>query len=102
MQPSFETFQADMLSQGFDEVIKREWAPLQTVGEHTHPFAVKAQLVQGELWLKVGDTVQHIRPGGGFELDPNVVHSERYGAEGAIFWVGRRHVVTTTTPATPA
>ena len=98
MQSSFETFQADLLAQGFDEVLTREWAPLQVVGDHAHPFAAKAVVVQGEMWLKVGDAVRHIGVGGGFELEANIVHSERYGAEGAKFWVGRRNLAK---PAAP-
>lgn len=92
MLPSFESFQADLLSQGFDEVLPREWAPLQVVADHLHPFAANAVVVQGEMWLTVGDATRHLRVGDTFELAPNVVHSERYGAEGAIYWVGRRRI----------
>ena len=99
MLPSFETYQTDLLAQGYDEVIRREWAPLQLVAEHTHPFAAKAVVVQGEMWLTVGATVRHIGIGGGFELEANVAHAERYGTEGATYWVARRNVAPTSTGA---
>ena len=58
---------------------------------HTQPFAVDALVVQGEMWLGVGDVTQHLRPGDPFVLDADVPHTERYGAEGATYWVARRN-----------
>ena len=88
---TFEEFQTAALAQGFDEVLVREWLPLQVVDTHTHPFAVQARVVRGALWLRCGDVVSHIPAGGGFELAHHVAHDERYGPEGATFWVARRH-----------
>lgn len=88
---SFEAFQAAALAQGFDEVLVREWLPDQVVGTHSHPFAVQARVVRGELWLRCGDVTSHIPAGGGFELARDLPHDERYGPEGATFWVARRH-----------
>ena len=88
---SFEAFQTTALAQGFDEVLVREWLPDQVVGTHTHPFAVQARVVRGELWLRCGDLTSHIPAGGGFELPRDAPHDERYGPDGATFWVARRH-----------
>ena len=90
MDQRFHEFEADLRAQGYDEVLEREWAPLTVVATHVHPFAAKALVVRGEMWLTVGDSTQHLVPGGTFALDANVPHSERYGSEGATFWVGRR------------
>ena len=57
---------------------------------HTHPFSVKAMVVQGEMWLTVGESTRHLLPGGTFELSSDVPHAERYGPEGATYWVARR------------
>ncbi|MDQ6628073.1 MAG: AraC family ligand binding domain-containing protein [Pseudomonadota bacterium] len=89
---AFEKFAARAKTEGFDEVIIREWTPNQVVAEHTHPFAAKALIVKGEMWLTVGDGTQHIGTGGSFALDPHVPHSERYGADGATYWVARRNI----------
>jgi AraC-like ligand binding domain len=94
---TFNAFEAEALSQGFDEVVPREWASGQVVDEHTHPFGVRALVVQGEMWLTVGDATQHLRPGDTFALAHGMPHAERYGAEGATYWAARRHV-----PPTPA
>lgn len=88
---TFEAFEAEARGQGFDEVVERAWAPFKVLESHTHPFALRALVVQGEMWLTVGNDVQHLRPGDAFALDRDVRHSERYGAEGAKYWVARRH-----------
>jgi SAM-dependent methyltransferase len=56
-----------------------------------HPFAVKALVVRGEMWLSVGADTRHLRAGDAFELDREVPHAERYGPDGAAYWVARRN-----------
>jgi len=69
---AFADFEAATLAAGFDAALVREWAAgLEIV---THPFAVQARVVRSEVWLSVGG-------------EP---HAERYGADGATFWVARR------------
>lgn len=87
---SFQEFEVDARAQGFDEVVERRWAPATVLEMHTHPFALKALVVEGEMWLTVGDEVRHLRAGDAFALDPEVPHAERYGPEGATYWVARR------------
>lgn len=86
-----ESFQAQALADGFDEVLAREWAPLTVLDTHTHPFAARALVTQGEMWLTVGGHTQHLRAGDTFALDRDVPHGERYGSEGATYWVARRN-----------
>ena len=90
-QPDFATFQSQHLAQGFDEVLERQWKPDTVIDTHTHAFAVKALVVQGELWLTVGADTRHLRAGDPFELAREVPHAERYGAEGATYWVARKN-----------
>jgi len=89
-QTTFQAFEADARAQGFDEVLERRWAAATVLASHTHPFALRALLVQGEMWLTVGNEVRHLHPGDEFTLDRDVPHAERYGAEGATYWVARR------------
>lgn len=89
--PSFETFRNEALAAGFDEVIERAWKPQTVLDTHTHPFSVRALVVAGEMWLTVGDDVQHLLPGDTFALEREVPHGERYGEEGATYWVARRN-----------
>jgi quercetin dioxygenase-like cupin family protein len=89
--PTFEAFKRDLQAQGFDEVIERTWEPSTVLTTHTHPFAVKALLIAGEMWLTVGGEVRHLQAGDEFALDREVPHEERYGEQGATYWVARRH-----------
>lgn len=89
--PTFDEFAAAARSAGYDEVLERRWLPGTVVGTHTHPFAVSARIVAGDLWLTVGAETRHLRAGDTFELEQDVPHDERYGDDGAVFWVGRRH-----------
>lgn len=88
---TFPEFESTAKAQGFDEVLERRWAPDAVIGVHAHPFAVKALMVEGELWLTVGSDTRHLRSGDTFELPRDVPHAERYGGDGAVFWVARRH-----------
>ena len=85
----FEMFETEERAAGCDEVLERKWKPNQVVDSHTHPFSVRALVVQGEMWLTIGDQTRHLRAGDRFELDHDVPHCERYGADGATYWVAR-------------
>jgi hypothetical protein len=88
---TFDTFGISARSQGFDEVLERHWKPGTVVDTHTHGFAVKALVVQGEMWLRCGERTLHLLPGDTFQLEREVPHDERYGPEGATYWVARRN-----------
>jgi quercetin dioxygenase-like cupin family protein len=87
----FETYRSARLAEGFDEVTERVWPAGAVVEAHTHPFAVKARVVQGEMWLTIGDATRHLLPGDDFELDREAPHAERYGPAGASYWAARKH-----------
>jgi quercetin dioxygenase-like cupin family protein len=84
---TYDDFESTARAEGFDEVLVREWQPGQVLDTHRHPFAVKALVTRGEVWLKEGEHVRHLRAGDGFELAREVPHAERYGDQGATFWV---------------
>ena len=88
---TFQAFEAAALARGFHEVLERKWAPGAVAASHMHPFDADALVVQGEMWLTVDDVVRHLRSGDTFALNANVLHAERYGSEGATYWVARRN-----------
>jgi len=90
MYTHFKDFEKDLRSQGFDEAVVVSWPPLTSLEVHQHPFAAKALVVKGEMWLTVGTHTRHLTRGFEFQLAVNEPHSERYGAEGATYWVARR------------
>lgn len=88
---TFEKFRADMLTEGYEEVLERHWPPEAHAPIHTHLFEANALVVQGEMWLtKQGEPARRLVAGDRFHLHPNSPHEERYGAEGATYWVARR------------
>lgn len=87
----FEDFRAQAVNEGFDEVIERRWPALTVLDTHTHPFALQALVVDGEMWLSVGPETRHLATGDTFELARDVPHAERYGEHGACYWVARRN-----------
>lgn len=88
---TYDEFESVARAEGFDEVLVREWQPGQTIDTHRHPFAIKVLVARGEFWLTEGQQVRHMRAGDRFELAREVPHAERYGDEGATFWVARRN-----------
>jgi quercetin dioxygenase-like cupin family protein len=87
--PTLESFTAQSMDEGFDEIIVRKWAPHLKLDTHTHPFDVSAYVVHGEYWLTVGDDVKHLKAGVFFRLARNLAHAELYGPQGATVWVAR-------------
>ncbi|MBP0599792.1 AraC family transcriptional regulator [Herbaspirillum sp. LeCh32-8] len=88
---SFEQFRQSMLAQGYDEVLERTWEPDTVIDTHTHPFEANAVISRGEMFLAVqGQAERRLLPGDRFHLLPNVPHAERYGAQGATYWVARK------------
>ena len=89
--PSFAEFREQSLAQGYDEVLERIWAADSVVESHTHPFALKALVVAGEMWLQVEGHTRHLVSGDQFSLGHEQAHAERYGPAGATYWVARRN-----------
>ena len=88
---SFEAFQQQALAEGFDEVLERSWEPHLVLDTHTHPFAVKARVTAGQMWLSTGSQKRYLTPGDEFTLARDQAHAEHYGPEGATYWVARKH-----------
>lgn len=93
--PTFAEFETRALNDGCDAALERSWAPGQVVDPHSHPFKADALVVAGEMWLAVDGQTQHLRAGDRFSLAPDQPHSERYGPQGATYWVARRHTAAT-------
>ena len=89
-EPTFQQFEATARAQGFDQVLELNRPADTLLDTHSHPFAVSARVVEGSFWLTVGEQTRHLQPGDTFELDADVPHVERYGAQGARYWAARR------------
>ncbi len=89
----FEDFEAQARAEGYDEILERKWPAQSVLETHTHPFDVKALMVEGEMWLTLGAETRHLRPGDEFTLAHGAPHAERYGDAGATYWVAPRTVM---------
>ena len=90
MDESFEHFRVRALAAGADEVIERRWEPEQIVEPHAHPFDADALVSEGEMWLTCGGQTRHLRSGDTFFIPKGTTHAEKYGPQGATYWVARR------------
>ena len=59
---------------------------------HMHAFDVDAVVADGEMWLTCDHLTRHLLPGDVFSLPAGTPHSERYGPDGATYWVARRKI----------
>ena len=89
LELTFDEFRDWAMAQGANEVLVRDWEANREVGNHEHPFSVKAHVVRGEMWLNVEGITTHLTKGDHFELNSHVWHSEKYGPQGATFWAAR-------------
>lgn len=88
---TFEAFQERKLKEGYDQVLERIWEANFSNEPHDHPFNTDAIVIKGEYWLTVNGQVTHLQVGDRFKVARGVVHSERYGPEGAVFWAARKN-----------
>ena len=87
----FEDFTTAARAAGFDEVLERRWAPDTELDVHTHNFDAQAVVTQGEMWLTCDGVTRHLTNGDTFTIGRQVPHFERYGSQGATYWVARRN-----------
>jgi mannose-6-phosphate isomerase-like protein (cupin superfamily) len=89
---TLDQFRADMLAQGYDEVLERQWTPGTVIDLHQHDFEANAIVVQGEMVLAIdGEGERTLKVGDRFHLQPGTWHAETYSAtEGATYWVARK------------
>jgi quercetin dioxygenase-like cupin family protein len=85
----FSEFEAIERARGCTEVLARSFQPDTVIAEHTHDFTARALVVQGEMWLTQHGETQHLRPGDRFEVIRGTPHAEKYGPQGATYWVAR-------------
>jgi hypothetical protein len=85
----FSEFEAAERAIGCDEVIARSWEPDSEQPTHSHPFRARALVVQGEMWLTEDGVTRHLLAGDRFDLSAGKLHAERYGPQGATYWVAR-------------
>jgi len=83
-------FTAQLTADGISNVVTVERDPNGFVDEHSHPFASRALILEGEITLVVRGQETVYRTGDVFQLAAGESHTERYGPSGVRYLVGRK------------
>ena len=84
------TFEAGLKRDGY-EIMTNTTPGVKVNPEHSHPFDVRAMVVQGAITITADSKATTYRPGDRWDLPRGCLHSESYGPEGAVVLVGRKH-----------
>jgi hypothetical protein len=82
----------EMLQQeGYPEPVEVRQVPNGSLGEHTHPFTVKALVIDGSIDISTQGDRKTYSVGDVFELGFEELHSESYGPTGVIYLASRNY-----------
>ena len=84
------TFEAELKRDGY-EILTSTTQGAKVNPEHSHPFDIRAMVLQGALTMTCEGKVQTYRAGETFSMPRGRRHSESYGPQGAITLLGRKH-----------
>ena len=84
-----QAFEAELKRDGYD-VLTNTTAGAKINPEHSHPFDVRAMVIQGALTLRRDGASRTYRAGETFAMPKGCLHSESYGPEGAVTLFGRK------------
>jgi quercetin dioxygenase-like cupin family protein len=83
-------FESALKRAGYLDVETKEYKPGFSTQPHSHPFDVRALVLEGELTLITNGQPRTYQAGEIFEMAAGCEHAERYGPAGARNLVGRR------------
>lgn len=83
-------FETALKQEGYAEIQTKTLASGTAVGEHEHPFDVRALVLEGEIELTVAGAVHNYAAGDVFTMAAGCRHAEQIGAAGVSYIVGRR------------
>ena len=86
-----QSFETELKREGYDEVLTGSTQGPKHNAEHSHPYDVKAMVIDGAITLAWEGRTQTFRPGEIFTMARGCLHSESYGPEGAVILAGRKH-----------
>ena len=81
----------EMLSQeGCPDPVEVLQPTNRSLGVHSHPFAVKALVIEGSIEISIAGHTQSYGVGDIFELADQELHSESYGPYGVRYLASRK------------
>jgi quercetin dioxygenase-like cupin family protein len=82
----------EMLQQeDYPDPVEVRQAPNGSLGEHSHPFAVKALVIDGSINITIQNNRKTYSIGDVFQLGFEEPHSESYGPTGVVYLASRNH-----------
>ena len=85
-----EQFLLQLQQDGFPEPVEVQQVSNGQLGNHEHPFAVRALVIQGSIDIVIHGVSRTYGVGDVFELGFKEVHSESYGSEGVKYLASRK------------
>jgi quercetin dioxygenase-like cupin family protein len=85
------TFEDDLKRDGFADIETKSVESNKHVGEHSHPFDVRAKVLAGEITLTHAGASRTYRAGDVFSMEAGCKHAEQCGPAGVTYTVGRKH-----------
>jgi len=82
-------FEAQLIQDGYS-VSEGHLPEAQPKPQHTHDFAARAMVLEGEITLRTGDTEHTYRIGDIYSLDAGTMHTEVVGPSGVRYVAGKR------------
>jgi quercetin dioxygenase-like cupin family protein len=86
-----QVFETELKRDGYDEIVTGTTQGPRHNAEHSHPYDVKAMVIDGAITLAWEDNTQTFRSGEVFTMARGCPHTETFGPEGAVTLVGRKH-----------
>ncbi len=87
---STAAFEQELRQLGFLEIETKSVERNKRVGDHSHPFDVRAKVIDGEITLICSGERRTYRAGDVFTMDAGREHAEECGPDGVTYTVGRR------------
>ena len=76
--------------EGYPQPIEVQQVPNGSLGDHAHPFAVKALVIEGSIDLTIQEKTRTYEPGDIFQLGFEELHTESYGPDGVTYLASRK------------
>ena len=89
---NLEEFLQILQQEGFPEPVEVQQIPNGVLGIHTHPFEVKALVMQGSIEINLNGVSATYLVGDVFHLHFEQAHTESYGPEGVRYLASRKSV----------
>jgi quercetin dioxygenase-like cupin family protein len=88
-----QTFEDELKRDGFTDIETKSVESNKRVGQHSHPFDVRAKVLAGEITLTCAGVSRTYRTGDVFSMEAGCEHAEQCGPNGVTYTVGRKHKV---------